>query len=165
MPTRIGSSHVVVVSLETIPNVASEIVVAVISGGVLIGAALIAAVIAPWAKVQFEERGPSRKLRIEDWRQGVKKLRRDERQYGKEQPRARAVEGKYLPEIANEMPDPDLVNVYTKPWFRTLKPNLSFKTRWEIRQLNRQPVKGRIGVIPNRLGDAIDGIARKWKLV
>ena len=63
--------------------------------------------------------------RIKEWRLGVAYLRKAEREDG--QPQRVRKRPWYeerinvLPEYTTVVPDADLVNVHTKPWFRTLR--------------------------------------------
>jgi hypothetical protein len=64
------------------------------------------------------------------------------------------------------VPDPDYVNVHTKPWFRTLKRELSSAVLKQVDTLAAQHVAQRIGELPNLLDEEINRLERdKWKLV
>lgn len=63
-------------------------------------------------------------------------------------------------------PDPDLIDVTTKTWFDSLKPELTDVAQKMVQQLGRQPLSQRKGLIPNLLADEISRIEReKWQLV
>ncbi|PLV48201.1 hypothetical protein X011_17590 [Mycobacterium tuberculosis variant microti OV254] len=64
------------------------------------------------------------------------------------------------------VPSPDYVNVFTKPWFRTLKRELSPATLTQIDTLTERPLADRIGELPNMLDEEVNRLERdKWRLV
>jgi hypothetical protein len=70
------------------------------------------------------------------------------------------------PDYAQLPPDPDLIDVTTKTWFDSLKPELTDVAQKMVQQLGRQPLSQRKGLIPNLLADEISRIEReKWQLV
>ncbi|ORB57394.1 hypothetical protein BST42_03190 [Mycolicibacterium rhodesiae] len=64
------------------------------------------------------------------------------------------------------MQDDDLVNPYTKTWFRTLERELKRTPLQEIATLYAEPLPARRGKVPDRLEREVNRIERdKWKLV
>jgi hypothetical protein len=157
--------------------VASEIAVAFIGGGagLLTGAitGAISSLIAPWANWGIEKRRlnrTSRVGRVKEWRQGVAYLRKAEREHGQPQsvPKLKSWQDKITarPEFITVLPDADLINVDNKPWFRTLRREVSKKTLRNVEVLNRQPLQERTKSLPDVLDEEINRIERdKWDLV
>jgi hypothetical protein len=154
-------------------SVASEIAVALISGVVGLTTGAIGSLFAPWANWGVEKRRLRRAGRLErisEWRSGVAVLRRAELADGKPQQVAkRASLGDRITERVQYVsvePDPDLANVQTKPWYGTLRRELSKKTVRQLAELSAQPVQQRLGAIPDRLDEEINRLERdNWKLV
>ncbi|MGD1173772.1 hypothetical protein ACKUVQ_10855 [Mycobacterium seoulense] len=152
---------------------ASEIVLALISGGTGFATGAVGSLFAPWANWGIEKRRlrrTSRVDRISQWRSGVAMLRRAEPEHGIPQQVAKPASlGDRITEryqYITRTPDPDLVDVYTKPWFRQLRRELSRKTLRQIAAMTAQPVQQRIGDLPDRLEEEINRLERdKWHLV
>lgn len=152
---------------------APDIVAAFIGGGAGLATGVVGSLFAPWANWGVERsrlRRASRVERIKEWRRGVAYLRKAEREHGVPK---RVRKNSWYQESLNVMPefvttvtDRDLVNVESKPWFRTLKRELPKKSRDRVRELNEQPLQGRVGQLPAFLDEAINRIERdKWNLV
>ena len=152
-------------------GVASDIAVAFIGGGagLLTGAVTgtISSLIAPWANWGIEKKRLARERRVErikEWRDGVKDLRNAQHEDGKlkQVPKPASLGDRVTERIqyASVVPDPDLVNVCTKPWFRTLRRELSKKTVRQIAVLTAQPLQQRLGALPDRLDEEINRIER-----
>jgi hypothetical protein len=146
--------------------VASEIAVALISGGVGLTTGIVGSLIAPWANWGVEKRRlrqESRVERIGEWRDGVEALR--------------AAENDHVPRIGvpgmqtslvvdNGAPDPDGTRLRSRSWFVTLQPELSKRGREEAVDLQEQRVVKRLGLLPDLLAAEIARIERdKWKLI
>ncbi|BBX39802.1 hypothetical protein [Mycobacterium simiae] len=159
----------------------SEVTVAFIGGGagLLTGAitGTISSLIAPranWGIEQRRLRRESRVQRITEWRAGVTELReakpRDGKRvhYRKPLSLGDSITGRPAREeyIDAGVPSPDYVNVFTKPWFRTLKRELSPATLTQIDTLTERPLADRIGELPNMLDEEVNRLERdKWRLV
>ena len=155
---------------------ASEIAVAFIGGGagLLTGAitGAISSLIAPWANWDIKRRlnRTTRADRIKEWRLGVANLRKAEREHGQPQsvPKPKSWEDKITgrPEFITVLPNADLINVDTRPWFRTLRREVSKKALRKVKALNGQPLEVRTKSLPEVLDEEINRIERdKWDLV
>lgn len=157
--------------------VASEIAVALISGGVGLTTGIVGSLFAPWANWGIEKRRlqrASRVERIKEWREGVTALREAEKKDGK---RVLYRQSPLLTEsltgpprgpqyIDGGVPDPDYVDVYTKPWFRTLKREMDPEELATVDRWSELPVAKRIGELPDVLDEEINRLERdEWKLV
>lgn len=148
--------------------VREEIATAAVTG---LAAGGLASLIAPWAAWGIEKRRlriVNRKDRIVEWRKGLGDLRRAETLDGVpvtqtvNDPGSLAVR----PQTRQVVPDPDLVDVTTKEWFATLKPELPKCAKKKVEQLAQQPLSQRKGVMVDYLADQITRIeTQKWKLV
>lgn len=129
--------------------------------------------VAPWANWGIEQRRLRRAIRLErisEWRSGVAVLRRAELEDGKSQrvaKRATLRDRITDPiEYVNVVPDPDLANVQTKPWYGTLRRELSGKTVRQIAALSAEPLQQRLSAVPDKLDEEINRLERdKWQLV
>lgn len=150
---------------------AYEVPVALISGGLGFATGVVGTLFGPWNAWAAEKRRRKhdrRVKRVEEWRKGVNSLRVAEAKYGTEKPVVKTVkqEGKVSFQWDTEVPDSDLVNVYTKPWFRTLRRELPTKALARIEVLTGKPPAERIGELPALLDDEINNIeSDKWDLV
>lgn len=152
---------------------ALEIVVALIGGGAGLATGAIGSLVAPWANWGIEQRRLRRAIRLErisEWRSGVAVLRRAELEDGKSQrvaKRATLRDRITDPiEYVNVVPDPDLANVQTKPWYGTLRRELSGKTVRQIAALSAEPLQQRLSAVPDKLDEEINRLERdKWQLV
>ena len=152
---------------------ASEIVVAAISGGTGLAAGVVGSLFAPWANWGVEKRRlrrASRVERVQEWRAGVASLRTAERRDGQKQRVLKSpVYEQSLnvrPEYVTVVPDPDHAIAQTKAWFRTLRPEMAKSALERIQDLSKQPLAERIGELPALLDEEINSIERdKWKLV
>lgn len=154
-------------------SVASEIAVALIGGVAGLSSGIVGTLFAPWATWRFEERRLARQRRIErieEWKQGVTELRDDELRHGKPFKRMRPLheQGNIAapPAFDTYVPSADLIDLSAKPWWGTLKLELSDHKRRSIEELNRLSLDQRIGVLPARLTEEINLIERNvWKLL
>ena len=132
---------------------ASEIVVALISGGVGLTTGIIGSLVAPWANWGVEKRRRIQERRVErikQWRDRADYIDFAERNHG------RIIGGD----------EPVNSDVRKKDWFATLRPEMAPDILRKLEALCEQPVATRRGQVSKLIEHEITRIEReKWNLV
>jgi hypothetical protein len=141
---------------------ASEVAVAVISGGTGVVGLAIGSVVTRWANWGFEKsrrKEDRRVARIESWRVEIRQLRNAENSCVARNEERRA---KQEPELG-DLPEADPMH---HEWFRDLQLELAEDAVERVEELRQKPVKDRLGEVPNLLEEEVRRIERsEWKLV
>jgi hypothetical protein len=137
---------------------ASEITVALVSGGLVLATGLLTSR-ANWGFEKRRRREDRRLARIEQWRVEIRQLRHAETNHP-----AHNAEKKnnHLPEV----PDPPEADSMQHEWFRTLKLDLSEDALNRVEELRQLRIHDRKGQIPDVLEQEVLRIERsEWELI